>query len=94
MPSVVQFDEEHERRNGFRRDGTPVEVVALRASARLPAPVDIGRLGARPVPGAAERRAADGPRVLAESDCTVWVPEGWRAEVGGGGSWILRRCKS
>jgi hypothetical protein len=40
------------------------------------------------------RSDAVGPCVLAEPDCTVWVPDGWTAEVGGGGSWILRRSKS
>jgi hypothetical protein len=34
VASVDEFPDEHERRNGFRRqDGTPVEVVALRAVA-------------------------------------------------------------
>jgi N-methylhydantoinase A/oxoprolinase/acetone carboxylase beta subunit len=92
VPSVALFDDEHERRNGFRRPGAPIEVVALRASARLDAPVDIGRLPAGSSGGL--RGSAVGPCVLAEPDCTVWVPEGWTAEVGGGGSWILRRSKS
>jgi 5-oxoprolinase (ATP-hydrolysing) len=91
VPSVAQFDDEHERRNGFRRVGAPVEVVALRAAARLDGLVDIGRL---PAGSGGARAAAVGPRVLAEEDCTVWVPEGWAAEVGGGGSWILRPSKS
>ena len=89
VPAVAAFDDEHERRNGFRRDGAPVEVVALRASARLDAVVDVGGL-----PAVSGREAAVGPCVLAEPDCTVWVPDGWDAEVGGGGSWILRRSKS
>ena len=90
VPSVGHFEEEHARRNGFSRPGAPIEVVALRASARLAAAVDIGRL---PYAGPA-RSSAVGPVVLSEPDCTVWVPEGWTAEVGGGGSWILRRSKS
>ena len=89
VPSVAAFEEEHERRNGFARPGAPVEVVALRASARL-APLSGALPGARlPL-----REAAVGPAVLAEPDCTVWVPEGWAADVGGGGSWILRPSKS
>jgi len=92
VPSVAHFEEEHERRNGFRRPGAPVEVVALRASARREPPVDIAQL---PLPvGGSERAACVGPAVLAEPDCTVWVPDGWRAEVGGGGAWILRRSRS
>ena len=91
VPSVGAFEDEHERRNGFRRSGAPVEVIALRASARLAAPVDISGLG---VGGLPARSSAVGPAVLAEPDCTVWVPGGWTAEVGGGGSWILRPSKS
>ena len=32
-----------------------------------------------------------GPTVVAEPDCTVWVPDGWVAEPGPGGSWVLAR---
>jgi N-methylhydantoinase A/oxoprolinase/acetone carboxylase beta subunit len=91
VPSVAQFDEEHERRNGFRRDGAPVEVVAVRASARLDVLVDVGGL---PAASTMARADAVGPCVLAEEDCTVWLPPGWTAEVGGGGSWILRPSRS
>jgi N-methylhydantoinase A/oxoprolinase/acetone carboxylase beta subunit len=91
VPTVAEFEDEHRRRNGFARAGAPVEVVALRASARLASPVDIDKL---PPPEGAARRGAVGPMVLAEPDCTVWLPEGWTADVGGGGSWILRRSKS
>jgi N-methylhydantoinase A/oxoprolinase/acetone carboxylase beta subunit len=89
VPSVAAFEEEHERRNGFARPGAAVEVIALRASARL-APLAASLPGAR-LPS---RAGAVGPAVLAEPECTVWVPEGWTAEVGGGGSWILRPSKS
>jgi N-methylhydantoinase A/oxoprolinase/acetone carboxylase beta subunit len=91
VPTVADFEDEHRRRNGFTRAGAAIEVVALRASARLASPVDIDKLA--PPEGPA-RRPAVGPTVLAEADCTVWVPEGWTAEVGGGGSWILRRSRS
>ena len=89
VPTLSAFHDEHRRRNGFARPGAPVEVTALRASARLPAPVDPSRLPEPP-----EREPATGPAVLAEEDCTVWLPEGWSAEAGTGGSWILRRSKS
>src|SRR5205085_8000812 len=85
VPTIDAFPDEHQRRNGYARPGAPVEVVALRARARRPAPVDYDALGAT-----GERAPATGPAVLAEPDCTVWLPEGWRAEVGGGGAWILR----
>jgi hypothetical protein len=27
--------------------------------------------------------------VLAEPDCTVWVPEGWQADVDDAGNWVI-----
>ena len=90
VATVGAFEEEHRRRNGFARPGAPVEVVALRASARRPAPVAIGSLRAPDAP----RSRAVGPRVLSEPDCTVWLPAGWSADVHESGSWILRRSRS
>jgi N-methylhydantoinase A/oxoprolinase/acetone carboxylase beta subunit len=86
---VADFHEQHRRRNGFARPDAPVEVVALRAMATSPSPVDIDAL-----PVVEGRGAARGPAVLAEADCTVWLPDGWTAEVGGGGAWILRPSRS
>ena len=83
---VADFGDEHVRRNGYSRPGSPVEVVALRASARTPALVRPEDLG--PV---AERRPASGPCVVAEPDCTIWIPEGWSAEVGPDGSYVVTR---
>ncbi len=85
VPSPDAFPAEHERRNGFARPGAPVEVVALRVRARRPAPLSPDELPlvARPM--------VRGPAVVAEPDCTVWVPDGWRAEPGPLGAWILRR---
>ena len=91
VPTVAEFEDEHARRNGYAQPGAPVEVVAVRASARLASPIDVEKL---PLPEGVLRRSAVGPAVLAEPDCTVWVPPGWTADVGGGGSWILRRSKS
>jgi N-methylhydantoinase A/oxoprolinase/acetone carboxylase beta subunit len=87
VPTAAAFEDEHRRRNGYARPGAPVEVTALRAAARLPAPVPLERL---PAP-AASRQPARGPAVLAEPDCTVWIPPGWTAEVGPGGSWLVTR---
>ena len=89
VASVDAFAEEHRRRNGYSRPEAPVEVVALRARGRRPAPLSYDELGP-----AGERATATGPTVLAEPDCTVWVPDGWTAEVGGGGAWILRPSRS
>jgi len=85
VPTVPDFAAEHRRRNGYARPGAPVEVVALRARARAGNPLSIDDL---PVPA---RRPAAGPCVLAEPDCTVWVPEGWTADVTATGSWVLTR---
>jgi N-methylhydantoinase A/oxoprolinase/acetone carboxylase beta subunit len=85
VPTVEDFEAEHARRNGYARPGAPIEVVALRARAVATAPLDVTSL---PVPS---RAPAAGPAVLAEPDCTVWVPPRWRAEVGEVGAWILRR---
>jgi N-methylhydantoinase A/oxoprolinase/acetone carboxylase beta subunit len=81
--SIDAFAAEHERRNGYARPGTPVEVIALRATARRFPPA----LAFPPL----ERSAAVGPAVLAEADCTVWVADGWRADVHPSGSWIVVR---
>jgi N-methylhydantoinase A len=80
-----EFPAEHERRNGFARPGAPVEVVALRVRARRAAPLSPADLP--PV----ARSEVRGPAVVAEPDCTVWVPDGWRAEPGPLGAWMLTR---
>jgi N-methylhydantoinase A/oxoprolinase/acetone carboxylase beta subunit len=86
---VGGFHEQHRRRNGFARPDAPVEVVALRATASTPSPVAVEALAVL-----ADRKPARGPAVLVEPDCTVWLPDGWTAEVGGGGAWILRPSRS
>jgi N-methylhydantoinase A/oxoprolinase/acetone carboxylase beta subunit len=80
-----RFHREHRLRNGYARPDHPVEVVAVRARAWVDSPVSVGAL---PAP---ERRGAHGPAVIAEQDCTIWVPEGWTAEPGAAGSLVLRR---
>jgi N-methylhydantoinase A/oxoprolinase/acetone carboxylase beta subunit len=89
VASVEAFADEHWRRNGYDRPGTPIEVVALRATARRAAPLSVTDL---PQPDRA-RPAAAGPAVLAEPDCTVWVPDGWSAEQGEAGALVLRRAR-
>jgi N-methylhydantoinase A/oxoprolinase/acetone carboxylase beta subunit len=85
VSGVDEFHAEHERRNGYARPAAPVEVVALRGRARRPAPLDADDLP--PV----ERDARAGPSVAVEPDCTVWIPDGWLADPGPLGAWILRR---
>ena len=55
------------------RPDAPVEVVALRARATPPRRSRVDR-----PPGGRPRRVVTGPAVVAEPDCTVWVPDGWR----------------
>jgi len=85
VPTVEAFHAEHERRNGYARPEAPVEVVVLRARARRPAPLDPDDLPA------VSRQRRTGPAVAVEPDCTVWVPEGWVAEPGPLGAWMLTR---
>jgi N-methylhydantoinase A/oxoprolinase/acetone carboxylase beta subunit len=80
-----QFPAEHERRNGHARPGAPVEVVAVRARASTDAPMRITDLPD------VDRRTAVGPAIMAEPDCTVWIPEGWRAEPRALGAWVIER---
>ena len=88
VPSVAAFEDAHRRRNGYARPGAAVEITALRAAAHLPPAVSLEHL---PSPPGAGRQPARGPATLAELDCTVWVPPGWTAAVGRGGSWVLTR---
>ena len=84
VPTVDAFPAEHQRRNGYVRGDAPVEVVALRAHATSSRPLPPEDL---PVP---DRGEVTGEAVVAEADCTVYVPDGWRAEPGPLGAWILR----
>jgi N-methylhydantoinase A/oxoprolinase/acetone carboxylase beta subunit len=84
--AVEDFPAEHERRNGHVRPGVPVEVVALRARAARPSPVSVADLPF------GDRQGVTGPAVVSEPDCTIWVPEGWRAYVGEIGALVLRRA--
>jgi N-methylhydantoinase A/oxoprolinase/acetone carboxylase beta subunit len=95
VATVDAFDDEHRRRNGYARPGAPIEIVALRARARQASPVSVSDLGPPQAHGdggqGGGRRPTKGPAVLAEPDCTVWVPEGWTADVAADGSWVLSR---
>jgi N-methylhydantoinase A/oxoprolinase/acetone carboxylase beta subunit len=88
VESVAAFHALHARRNGYSRPDDAVEAVALRGRATIASPVAVADL---PVP---ERRALVGPTVVAEADCTTWVPDGWRAEVGAAGALVMRRVTS
>jgi len=85
VAAVQDFHAEHERRNGYSRPEVLVEVVALRAQASRAAPVDLRDLPPPP------RQRVRGPAVVAEEDCTVWVGDGWTAEPGPLGTWVMQR---
>jgi hypothetical protein len=59
--------------------------VALRARARIESPLDVASL---PIP---DREVATGPTVISESDCTIWVADGWKARRGELGVLVLER---
>ncbi len=86
VAGIADFEAEHRSRNGFTMPGVPVEVVALRATARWSSPVDVSDLAPPP-----RRGPYRGPHVIAEDDCTIWVAEGWMADVHESGSWLLTR---
>jgi N-methylhydantoinase A/oxoprolinase/acetone carboxylase beta subunit len=85
VATIAGFGPEHERRNGYARPGVPVEVTAVRAVGRRASPTDPAAL---PAPAC---DAVDGPAVVAESDCTIWIPDGWQARPGVGGALVLTR---
>jgi N-methylhydantoinase A/oxoprolinase/acetone carboxylase beta subunit len=85
VSSVDHFHAEHTRRNGYARPDVAVEVIALRARATRPAPLTADELPA------VSRPTVRGPDVVAEADCTVWIPGGWTATPGPLGAWMLHR---
>ncbi|HEX8803913.1 MAG TPA: hypothetical protein VF743_06960, partial [Acidimicrobiales bacterium] len=88
VPDVAAFHDAHRRRNGYARPGHPVEIVAVRAVAERTPAVAADDL---PVEDRLTAPVA-GPTVLAEPDCTIWVPDGWTAEPGAAGAVVLRRA--
>ncbi|MCO5317715.1 MAG: hydantoinase/oxoprolinase family protein [Microthrixaceae bacterium] len=101
--SVAEFHDRHESVNGYARPGDPVEVTAVRVTVNAAAPLEIDRIGTLRASGESEgegegegrvhRRAEvfEGPRVVTRDDCTIWVPEGWRATPGPLSTTVLER---
>jgi N-methylhydantoinase A/oxoprolinase/acetone carboxylase beta subunit len=94
VPSVAAFHEAHERHNGYARPGHPVEVVALRAVAIGRAPLAVADLPVPPGQDGDHGGPVTGPTVLAQDDCTIWVPDGWTATPGSAGAIVLRRTEA
>ncbi|MFP5320247.1 MAG: hydantoinase/oxoprolinase family protein [Acidimicrobiia bacterium] len=89
VADVEGFHAEHQLRNGYARPDAPVEVVAVRAALVGQPALELADL---PVPGHRARfEPVEGPRVIAEPDCTIWLAEGWRASVGAAGALLLER---
>jgi N-methylhydantoinase A/oxoprolinase/acetone carboxylase beta subunit len=85
VADVEDFADLHRRHNGYDRPDHPVEVVALRASARRSSSLSPTRMKAR------RRPPMQGPAVVVEDDTTIWVPEGWRGAPGPAGTLVLTR---
>ena len=85
VSTIDEFHAEHHKRNGYSNVDGKVEVVAIRAKARRPSLVQLAALPSPPRPSVV------GPMVLAESDCTIWVGDGWRAEPGEAGALLLTK---
>lgn len=82
----ARFEDEHERRYGWREPRTPVEIVNVRLSAIDPGPrVDLGG-GAAGLPP-----VVAGPDVLRLEQTTVAVPAGWSGTADATGTLILER---
>jgi N-methylhydantoinase A/oxoprolinase/acetone carboxylase beta subunit len=88
VPGIADFHEAHRLRNGFARPAALVEVIALRATARVASGLELADLPAE------ARTPAVGPVALSEPDCTIWLPAGWRAEPGAVGALVLRRIRA
>ena len=77
---------EHERRNGYARPDT-----RSRSSRCGRAPAARRRCAIDDLPPVDARRGASARPSIAEADCTIWVPTGWRADAGPLGA--LDRCE-
>jgi N-methylhydantoinase A len=77
------FHRAHEDLYGFADRHRELELVAVRTAERRPAP----ELRLR----AARRLEVDGPKLLALSGATVWVPAGWAGVTDPHGTLILER---
>jgi N-methylhydantoinase A/oxoprolinase/acetone carboxylase beta subunit len=85
VATMADFHEAHRLRNGFARPDAAIEVIAIRATAAVPAPGSATPL----LPPT--RAPAVGPVAVAEADCTIWIPAGWAASPGVDGALVLRR---
>jgi N-methylhydantoinase A len=86
----ADFPRAHEERYGFTEPDGTVEVVTVRATARLPGPyVELAAEGAELPPGT----RIEGPEVYALPEATLVVPEEWSGEVDDHGTVVLHRSR-
>jgi N-methylhydantoinase A/oxoprolinase/acetone carboxylase beta subunit len=84
------FARAHEERYGFTEDDGEVEVVTVRATARLPgAEVELAADEDDLPPGT----TIEGPTVLRLPEATLVVPDGWDGEVDDHGTVVLHRSR-
>jgi N-methylhydantoinase A/oxoprolinase/acetone carboxylase beta subunit len=87
--SVEDFHEVHLRFNGYCDTERPVEVIAIRAAAwsdpfvELEAFIENRSIERLP--------AISGPISVAEPDCSVFLPGGWKAELGPAKCWVATK---
>jgi N-methylhydantoinase A/oxoprolinase/acetone carboxylase beta subunit len=84
VPTVAAFHDAHRERNGYARPETPVEVVAVRVRAEA-APTSAS------MSWPTRDSVSQGPVVIAEDDCTIWLPAGWRSGPGADGALLLEK---
>ncbi|HEX2111343.1 MAG TPA: hydantoinase/oxoprolinase family protein [Gaiellaceae bacterium] len=80
-----RFHAAHEERYGYRIDDAPVELVALRVTARV-----AGAAAALDADGG-ERAEVEGPAVVALAEATCVVDEGWRGKSDETATLVLER---
>jgi N-methylhydantoinase A len=80
-----RFHAAHEERYGYRIDDAPVELVALRVTARV-----AGAAAALDADGG-ERAEVEGPAVVALAEATCVVDEGWRGTSDETATLVLER---
>ncbi|HEV2815469.1 MAG TPA: hydantoinase/oxoprolinase family protein [Solirubrobacteraceae bacterium] len=84
----AEFPQAHEERYGFTEPDGAVEVVTVRATARIPgAHVELAADDDDLPPGT----RIEGPAVCALPEATLVVPEGWSGEVDEDGTVVLHR---
>ncbi len=86
----ADFPRVHEERYGFTEPGGEVEVVTVRATARVPGPyVELAPEGGALPPGT----RIEGPSVHALPEATLVVPRGWSGAVDDHGTVVLDRSR-